>query len=476
MIRLIILLLIPLNLIASAGNNSLSVLAMDFDPTTAAQGNAMIASVNDINSIFINPAGLGFLKWQGLKITYSSLWFDMSFNNACIAFPIFYGTVGLNLGYLHAESVDELDKWSRTGKKLDFYDMIASLNYGNEIDFYRGILSFGAGLKFVHEQLGHTSGKAFLVDLGAQYRFNLFNLDLMNRKEPNFGAGLVIKNLGQGIKYDDDVWQFVPTVLGLGIFYRPLRYYRIEIDLESHREASYRLKIGNEFYFTRYFIPRLGYIIEEKASGLSFGAGLFYFFNKYRLSFDYTQRLDPDLGNHHFLGLTLYKTGAMGSGMIDKKILLRKEGVDRRKSYPKGLKIGVINIVNTIIDETLEEYMKLFPTLLNNFLKDSEDKNMTVVDRDRILGIFKSANITPSQYNTQRSLKALSEWIDIDLVLYGYTLVLNGERQLKIELIDVKTLEIVSIDFFPLTYEDELELIEKVIDKLKIRIGQLTEQ
>jgi len=472
----LLIILFPLNLFATAGNNSLSVLANDFDPATSGQADSLIAAADDINSVIINPAGLGHLKWQGLRISHINWLFDLNYENIMVATPLYLGGIGLNFVYFHMNSIEEVSDWKGNSRKLKYYDIITSISYGKDLRLYKGILTFGIGIKYVYEKLGYINGDAFLFDIGAQYRFTLLNYDIMHKSSPNFGIGIVVKNLSQGIKYSDDVWEFVPTILGMGLFYKPFKYYRIEIDFETQRETSYKIKIGNEFYFSKYLIPRLGYTLEEDLHYLSFGLGVFYIMNHYRFTFDYTYKVNPYFGNNNFLGITVYRTGVAGSGIIEKRILIRKEAVDKRTKYPEGVKIGIIDIVNTIIDTITDEYFKLFPSLLNNFLKEMEDRSMTVIDRKRLIEILQASGIKEDEYNSEKALKILSKWIDIDIIIYGYTLILNGEKKLKIELIDVKTLKIVSTDIFTLEYTDELDLIEKVLEKIEIRIKQLTEQ
>lgn len=473
---LLLFILIPAAVFSMPGDSSLPFLANNMDPATIAQANALIAGADDINSLLVNPAGLGHLTWQGLKASYNTWFFDLKYNSLMLASPVYFGAVGLSFGYFYTSPLDEIREWNATSSKLKYSDLNIGLSYGSDFALFQGTFTAGFTAKYIYEQLGYIRGDAFLFDLGVQHRFTLFNFDIMEKYSENFGIGLVARNLGTGIKYSDNAWESVPVTLGMGISYKPLRYFRTEIDFETSAETKYRLNIGTEVYFFKNIIPLIGYTLDDQTHYMSVGMGFSYLISKYRFIFHVSSKFNPTFGNNYFAGLTIYRTGLEESSLKTEKIVVIKDKVNTSLKYPQGVKIGILDVANNLISKETEDFIKLFPGLLNNYLKQLGSKDITVVDRNEILDIYKASEIKVDEYHSDKAMKTLSGWMDIDLVIYGYTLTLNNESYIKLEMLDVKSMKVASTDYFSLENIDELDLLEKIGKRIILQIKHLTEK
>lgn len=473
---ILLLLTVPVLLSASPGESGLVFLTGEMDPSAAGMAGSLVAGCRDISSLSVNPAGLGLLPYQGLKLTYNTWFFDFKYSNLMLAFPLAYGTLGVNLGYFFTSPVEEVKDYNLTGGKIKFYDFAGALTYANDYSLFHGTLTAGLTARYVYEQLGHLAGRAVLFDFGLQYRFTFLNYDIMNKYEKNFSVGLVLKNMGTGVNYSDQVTYPVPVTAGAGVSLRPLRVFRAEVDFETSRETPYRVRAGAEFNFIRSITPMAGVVLEEEAGYFTLGMGLSYFASRYLFEFNFAGRFNASLGNNIFFGLTVYRTGLDRTPLKKERIVVVSGDIHSGLSYPKGVKIGVLDIVNNLLNADTAEFIKMFPGLLNNYLKQMGDKNVTVIDRGELLDIYKSSGLKSEDFRSEKALKSLSSWVDVDLVLCGYTVLLNRQRYLRLEILDVKTLVIASTEYFSLENVDELDLLEQIGKRVSFVIRSLVER
>ena len=156
-------------------------------------GNAYTAVVDDISSMWWNPAGLGFLQNKEVMLTVVDYTMDLTYSYAAAAIPLLDGNVVLGgfFGYLDVPEMEvtTVSNPEGTGQMFRAYDlqMGGSLAY-NFSDRFMG----GLNLKYVHQDMfSNMGGSAFAIDAGAIYHTEL--------AEREIKFAFTIQNLGSNI-------------------------------------------------------------------------------------------------------------------------------------------------------------------------------------------------------------------------------------------------------------------------------------
>lgn len=136
-----------------------------------AMGSACSALTDDINAIWWNPAGLGFLENKEVMVTVVDYTLDLTYSYAAFATPVADGqfVLGGFIGYLDIPDMEitTVDNPEGTGHNFDAFDfqMGVSVAYNFSDRFVGGI-----NLKYVHQDVfSNISGNAFAIDAGAIY-------------------------------------------------------------------------------------------------------------------------------------------------------------------------------------------------------------------------------------------------------------------------------------------------------------------
>ena len=156
-------------------------------------GSAYSAVVDDISSIWWNPAGLGFLQQPEVMVTVVDYTLDLTYSYAAAAVPLGDGkiVVGGFFGYLDVPDMEitTVSNPTGTGSTFNAYDfqMGGCVAY-NLSDRFVG----GMNVKYVHQDMwGNMGGNAFAIDAGAIYHTELMNHEIK--------FAFAIQNLGTNI-------------------------------------------------------------------------------------------------------------------------------------------------------------------------------------------------------------------------------------------------------------------------------------
>ena len=148
-----------------------------------AMGEAFTALANDINVMRYNVGGLGNLQNTIFSVHFHK-WIDDTQQGAlegALPLPSGLGVLGFNLTYFDEGEVTDLNgDFQQTGNITTSNDLILSFGYGRPLPFLNNKLTFGAGVKFIRQDLGGVSASATGIDVGAVFVL----------KHLNFGATL----------------------------------------------------------------------------------------------------------------------------------------------------------------------------------------------------------------------------------------------------------------------------------------------
>jgi len=176
------------------GTTSAEFLLLGAGARGTALGGAYTAIANDASALYYNPAGIALMTRPGLLIgTYDYIaatrysWGGIAFpfNGGSKTFGVQFGTFGFK-----DQPVYSVDQPEGTGATYDVSETFVGLTYAQNFSD-----RFSAGLtgKFISDNLGDASGKAFAVDFGTNFHAAL------NGHPVKFS--FVLANLGTNLGY-----------------------------------------------------------------------------------------------------------------------------------------------------------------------------------------------------------------------------------------------------------------------------------
>ena len=188
----LLLLLVPALLSASTGA---AFLKIPVGPRVCGMGEAAVAYIDDASALFYNPAGIANVPSFDLVLAHNQWLLDMNHEYVAGVFGSEgLGKFGLALDYWGSGAIQGINI---RGETIPGYTISAadwSLNLGYARSF--SDLSFGLGLKLIHQQQESLSTSAVAFDVGAMYKTPLKGLK----------AGLSVANIGTKAKLDSEAY------------------------------------------------------------------------------------------------------------------------------------------------------------------------------------------------------------------------------------------------------------------------------
>lgn len=225
---------------------------------------------NDAWAIFNNPAGLTDIEQTTALFAYRTI-FDFSpFNtvSAGVALPTTLGNIGFGV-YRFGDDI--------------FNSQMASLSFAKKT----GIVRLGIKANYLQYNIeGFGRKGTFLADIG-----------VLADLTPQLTFGTQIYNFTQST-ISTDTQEKVPTIINLGIAYKPAEDFTLVVEGEKDIDLDPDLKLGLEYQIIEAVVARTGF--STLTDTHSFGAGL----QLTRFTFDYGIRIDRRLGHTHNFGLT----------------------------------------------------------------------------------------------------------------------------------------------------------------------------
>ena len=275
------------------GTSSLQFLKIIPSARIMAMGESGVATQNDAEAPFLNPAGLAFLKDTDIRFSIVDWFIDTKIYALSVGYFFSkYGTLGLNIvdvdyGEFVETRVDALGFIGETynpgltGNTFRAGAILIGLSYGRELT---DRFSFGITANYIQEDLYLDKMNTLMFDFGMLY----------NSKLKSLKFGITLKNLGPKVVYVKDKNTIPQTILiGLSadmlsatdnlITFSENHRVTMAFDISIPRDDSQKYHLGLEYaLFERYKI-RLGYKVNYDIEGLSVGTGFNYKF----ISIDY---------------------------------------------------------------------------------------------------------------------------------------------------------------------------------------------
>jgi len=304
-ILLIIILLFGINQLLfaqfnKAGRTSFQFLKIGNGARQVALGEASIASVQDVNSIFWNPAAITGINGAEASFNYNSWIADLKVLSGVVGYNL-DGVAAFVVNYVSLDygNIPEATVTSSTGN-ID--TRTGSFFSGSDLAFGFGVarkftdkLSIGLNVKYMREELFIYSSSIWGFDVGSFYDTGWRGVRLaMSAQNFSTQARFLETREEEQQSYE------IPLIYRLGVSIDLLggeelflggnpdeHIVTLNFDAIHTNDYKERLHLGLEYKFYDILFLRGGYKLNYDEGNLSFGAGVNYALDSFRIQFDY---------------------------------------------------------------------------------------------------------------------------------------------------------------------------------------------
>jgi len=276
--KLILFLLLFVNIGVQAQSFSGSVLQIASSSKIDGVAGAGAGANNDVNALYLNPAGLGQIADTEILLFYKNYYSDLSLISGGAVYPVpNIGVLGLKASYFGMPADGD----------VTFNEMCVGLSVSrNLIDN----LNIGLNANYLYSRLSEYKAGTFSFDFGLSYKLDITKTLYRNV----LGVGIVVKNMSSGLKYNEQREPLnVETVLGF--FYQFATKYSFFYDVQLLKEGIYS-HLGLEYNVNKYMQLRTGWNNTESNYKMFFGFSLNFAIQDYNLGVDYTLNPLNNLG------------------------------------------------------------------------------------------------------------------------------------------------------------------------------------
>ncbi|MCD6206279.1 MAG: PorV/PorQ family protein [Candidatus Marinimicrobia bacterium] len=341
---LIALLIVAPRLVAKnspnrVGTTASNFLELGYDPQGIAMGEACVSTVDNLSSVYWNPAGLAFMKKNEVFFAYQPWLVETQtyIASAGVVVPnigtFAASAMGINYGEME---VTTMELQEGTGETFTPSDLAVNFSYGKELTSWFG---FGATIKYIHSSIYHCSANAVAADFGVIINTGYFS---PSDKKDGMRIGMSLTNYGTRMRYSGldmmrsidiapdeagnykdikvqyltDTWE-IPLVFRIGVSLNPIvtTVHRLTVSMDAlhvnnnneslNFGAKYTLNVPGA---AKLFL-RAGYrsiFLENSEFGPTFGGGiLLQSMHGNAIQIDYAFRDIGILGNTNAMGLSV---------------------------------------------------------------------------------------------------------------------------------------------------------------------------
>lgn len=252
--------------VSKRGTTAASFLEIGIGARGTAMGNAYVAVVDDVHSLYWNPGGLALMDKSEVSFIKTQWLAGIDFNNVSAAFPMgTLGTVGVALTSISIEEMDvtTVNQPEGTGERFGASDLSATLGWGRK---FTDRFSFGANIKYIEERIWHMRASSVAVDLGTTFRTQFRDLKV-GMSVSNFGGKMQLEgddtlievdiaedlegnNSRINAHLDTDQWSLPLTFrvgLAADVFKIPHGKLTMAVDAAHPNNYSESISVGGEF-------------------------------------------------------------------------------------------------------------------------------------------------------------------------------------------------------------------------------------
>ncbi|NPV14491.1 PorV/PorQ family protein [candidate division WOR-3 bacterium] len=337
----------------NAGSTAFPLLRVPLGARPCALGEAFTGAADDINAIYFNPAGLGYLADIQLALAHQEWFADIRDENLSFMAPLGSGTLGISGVLSTMRNVENWYAGASYPETIALSSGYATVAYGVKLG---DAIAFGIGAKGLYDALPDDNvGRGVCFDLGFLYRIR-----------SGFRVGIAIQNLGPGIKYGSERFA-LPLGVRTGVSYRVnrerswLNGLRVLFDANAARGGFPDFHFGMEYPLYEILFCRIGYRLGPQDyrslspwAGFTAGVGV----ARERWALDYAYVPYGELGATHRLtirtgfaqpgyGRIRIRVTEVGTGLPIAHAHFTMEGTHFGQSYTESNGIFVVDGVQT---------------------------------------------------------------------------------------------------------------------------------
>jgi long-subunit fatty acid transport protein len=282
--------------VSKKGTTAAPFLTIGQSARAIAMGSAYVGVVNDVSSIYWNPAGL--TKAEGVNVMFDhTMWIaDIKYNYLAASYNL--GDIGV-LGFSFTGSdigemnVTTIAKPEGTGETFSATQAAFSIAYAIQLTEN---FSIGFNPKFIYESIWRMDASAFAMDLGVQY-VTPFDDAILAMSISNFGTSMKLLGNSNLVLHDLDPlnsgnngnipayletnsWS-LPLTFRVGVAYSPIRSetHRLMLAVDAmHPSDNYEsVNMGAEYAYDDFLFFRAGYkslFLDNSEESFSLGFGI----------------------------------------------------------------------------------------------------------------------------------------------------------------------------------------------------------
>ncbi|MCS6966855.1 MAG: PorV/PorQ family protein [Candidatus Kapabacteria bacterium] len=319
---------------AQAGAAAVPFLLISPDARASGMGEAGVAIADNVNAIFWNPGGLGFLTNRQIALSFSR-WLPQfnadlfySYVTAGQYLPQVDGTVAVNFILMNLGEFVRTDNLGNVLGTFRSNEFALGVSYGTLV---ADDIGAGVQLRFIRSNLAPAAAGESVAGVGTSGGFDLGLLWRPSRLEiagfdlgRRLSLGLNLQNIGPKMTYRNEA-DPLPTNLRLGMGIQAVRDefndLKLAVDIAklmvrrdslgsdalptslvtAWRNPGVELAMGMEYWYQQTVALRLGYFTEPSRLGnrrfITFGAGVRY--DMFTLDFNYINTIEE---NHPLAG------------------------------------------------------------------------------------------------------------------------------------------------------------------------------
>ncbi|MEO1022648.1 MAG: PorV/PorQ family protein [Bacteroidota bacterium] len=230
--------------VSKVGTTSASFLTLPVGARSSAMA-ANVASVNDLSSMYWNPAGLSDVKTPQVMLEYTDWLLDFNHTFLGASIPVAKGSVGFHVLALDFGSFDEttVEANGKTGRTFNAYSISTGVTFSQ---YLIPEFTIGGTVKFIYERISENSASAIAFDVGTIYRTPFDDIKL-GVSITNLGPEMRMMGTDNIVRYDPiegNLGEFEPDAeLSTEGFPLPLNL-RVGLSWEAYNEKGNTLVLG----------------------------------------------------------------------------------------------------------------------------------------------------------------------------------------------------------------------------------------
>lgn len=259
-------------------------------------GGAFVAEASDLSALYWNPAGLARMSGSGVQFNHTQYLADVAYSVASFGVNLgAIGSIGASLIYLDSGdmAVRTTARPTGTGERFKVQDLALQLTYGRNLT---DRFSLGANVKYIREQIWHSSASAMAFDVGVLFT-TPFRALRLGASMANFGPKMqmtgrdILFSTDPGVDQSGNVEvvnaEFLtdehplPLIFRVGLAWDAVSLgdHRVVVlsDAAHPNDNSEYMNVGGEYSFRDMVFLRGGYrnLFEtDGEQGVTLGGGL----------------------------------------------------------------------------------------------------------------------------------------------------------------------------------------------------------